>query len=81
MVYQVELPPAWKIFNTFHAILLSLYKKMEEHRVNFTEPPPNLIDDHEEYKVKEVLDSRLYGQWKKCQYLIKWKGYAATHNS
>ena len=51
----------WKIFNTFHAALLSPYKEMEEHRANFTEPPPDLIDDHEEYEVKEVLDIRLYG--------------------
>ena len=54
---------------------------MEEHRVNFTEPPPNLIKDHEEYKVKQILDTRLFGWWKKHQYLIKWKGYAKAHNS
>ena len=71
VVYQLELLPMWKIFNTFHATLLSPYKEMEEHRVNFAEPPPDLINDHEEYKVEEVLDIRLHGQWKKCQYLIK----------
>jgi hypothetical protein len=39
------------------------------------------VDDQEEYKVEEVLDTHLYGQWKKHQYLIKWKGYADVHNS
>ena len=81
VVYQLRLPPAWKMFNTFHAALLSPYKEMEEHRANFTEPPPDLIDDHKEYEVKEVLDTRLYGWWKKHQYLIKWKGYTDAHNS
>ena len=61
-MYQLELPPVWIIFNIFHATLLSPYKEMEEHGVNFTKPPPDLIDDHEEYEVKEVLDTRLYGQ-------------------
>jgi hypothetical protein len=31
VVYRLELPPAWKIFNTFHAALLSPYKETEEH--------------------------------------------------
>ena len=72
---------AWKIFNTFHAALLSPYKEMEEHGVNFSEPPPNLINDHKAYEVEEVLDTRLHGQWKKHQYLIKWNGYADAYNS
>ena len=81
VVYQLELPAAWKIFNTFHTTLLSPYKETEEHRVNFTEPSPDLIEDHEEYDVEEILDTRLFGWWKKHQYLIKWKGYADAHNS
>ena len=81
VVYQLELPTTWKIFNTFHAVLLLPYKEMEEHGVNFTEPPPDLIEDHEEYEVEQILDTRLFEQWKKHQYLIKWKGYAEAHNS
>ena len=81
MVYRLELPAAWKIFNTFHAALLSPYKETEEHGVNFTEPPPDLVKDHEEYEVEQILDARLFGWWKKHQYLIKWKGYAKVHNS
>jgi hypothetical protein len=81
VVYQLELPPAWKIFNTFHTALLLPYKEMEEHGVNFSEPPPDLVNDHKEYEVENVLDTRLYGWWKKRQYLIKWKGYADAHSS
>ena len=46
-----------------------------------TEPPPDLVEDHEEYEVEQILDTRLFGRWKKRQYLIKWKGYAEAHNS
>ena len=81
VVYQLELPAAWKIFNTFHSALLSPYKETEEHGINFTEPPPDLVEDHDEYEVEQILDTRLFGRWKKCQYLIKWKGYAEAHNS
>ena len=31
--------------------------------------------------MEQILDTRLFGWWKKRQYLIKWKGYAEAHNS
>jgi Chromo (CHRromatin Organisation MOdifier) domain len=31
--------------------------------------------------VEQVLASRLYGRWKKLQYLIRWKGYSHAHDS
>jgi hypothetical protein len=43
---------------------------MEEHRPNFAKPPPELIKEHEEYEVEQVLASRLFGHWKKLRYLI-----------
>jgi hypothetical protein len=70
VVYHLELPPHWKIFNAFYASLLTPYKEMEKHGENFPEPPPDLINDKPEYKVEEVLASRRYGRWKKLQYLL-----------
>ena len=81
MVYQLELSPSWKIFGTFHASLLSPYHKTSEHGTNFLEPPLDVIEGEEEYKVEQVLGQRTYGRWKKKQYLIKWKGYSTAHNS
>jgi Chromo (CHRromatin Organisation MOdifier) domain len=81
VVCRLTLPPSWKIHNVFHVSLLTLYKEMEEHGPNFAEPPPELIEEQEEYEVEQVLASRLYGCWKKLQYLICWKGYSHAHDS
>jgi Chromo (CHRromatin Organisation MOdifier) domain len=81
VVYRLTLPLSWKIHNIFHVSLLTPYKETEEHGPNFAEPPPELIDEQEEYEVEQVLASRLYGCWKKLQYLIRWKGYSHAHDS
>jgi hypothetical protein len=37
-------------------------------------PPPSIeIDDHEEYEVEKVLDSRR--KWGELEYLVHWSGY------
>jgi hypothetical protein len=59
--FRLELPLQWKkkkIHPVFHASLLSPYKEMEEHGTNFLEPPPDLVEGEEEYKVEQVLDLR-----------------------
>ena len=36
-------------------------------------PPPVIVDDHEEWRMEEIMDSRIY---RRClQYLVKWVGY------
>ena len=42
-------------------------------------PPPLLVKGNEEYEVEEILDSRMC--YNRLEYLIKWKGYNAGHNS
>jgi Chromo (CHRromatin Organisation MOdifier) domain len=81
VVYRLTLPPSWKIHNVSHVSLLMPYKEMEEHGLNFAELPPELIEEQEEYEVEQVLALRLYGCWKKLQYLICWKGYSHAHDS
>jgi hypothetical protein len=59
--FQLELPLQWKqkkVHPVFHASLLSPYKEMEEHSINFPELLPDLIEGEEEYEVEQVLDSR-----------------------
>jgi hypothetical protein len=82
--FQLDLPLQWKqkkIHPVFHTSLLSPYKEMEEHGINFPEPPPDLVEGEEEYKVEQVLDLRWHGRGKKLQYLLKWRGYSQAHDS
>jgi hypothetical protein len=80
----LELPLQWKqkkVHPVFHTSLLSPYKEMEEHSVNFPELPPDLAEGEEEYEVEQVLDLRQHGHGKKLQYLLKWRGYSQAHDS
>ena len=81
VVYRLELPTQWKIHNVFHASLLSPYHETTIHGPNYHEPPPDVIDGEKEWEVKEIVGSRHYGRWKKLQYLIRWEGYSAAHDS
>jgi Chromo (CHRromatin Organisation MOdifier) domain len=81
VMFQLTLPPQWRIHNMFHASLLTPYKEMEEHGGNFAQPPSELIDRQEEYEVEQIMNSRQIGHARKLQYLLCWKGYSHTHDS
>ena len=57
ITYKLKLPTQWKIHLVFHASLLTPFKETTAHGPNFLEPPPDLIDGQEEYKVDEVGDA------------------------
>jgi Chromo (CHRromatin Organisation MOdifier) domain len=81
VVFQLTLPPQWRIHNVFHTSLLTPYKEMEEHGDNFAQPPLELINGQEEYEVEQIMNSRWLGHARKLQYLLRWKGYSCTHDS
>jgi hypothetical protein len=81
VVYQLHLPPAWHIHNVFHASLLSSYSKTPAHGPNFSQPPPDMIDDQEEYEVEQIHNHWYYRCKRTLQYLIKWKGYPESDNT
>ena len=81
VAYQLRLPPSWNIHPVFHASLLLSYSETPSHGPNFSRPPPDLINNEEEYKVKQIKAHRNFGRSKHLQYLIKWKGYPESENT
>ena len=77
--YQLKLPTSWKIHPVFHASLLSPYKENDVHGPNFPAPPPDLINNEEEYEIEQILKHR--GNKKNRSYLIRWKGYSAEEDT
>ena len=53
---------------------------MDSHSPNYKQPPPDLIEDEEEYKVDQILDFRKHGRGSALQYLVQWKGYLDSDN-
>jgi hypothetical protein len=76
LTYRLELPPSWKIHPVFHVDKLRKYHE-DPNEPNFTEPPPDLVDEHDEWEVEKILDARWTGKGKsrKLQWLVRWKGY------
>ena len=78
--YRLELPTQWSIHPVFHIDLLTPYRETITHGANYQRLPPDLVDNAEEYEVKKILDSRLFGRRWQLQYLVKWKGYPDLDN-
>ena len=62
VTYRLKLPTSWRIHNFFHATLLKPYRKNEIYGENFTEPPPELVEEEEVYEVKTIHNNRKQGQ-------------------
>jgi len=80
VAFRLELPVPWRIHNVFHASLLSPYHETPAHGINFSRPPPDLVDGVEEQEVESILGYRLQGRARKPQYLVAWKGFPASDN-
>jgi hypothetical protein len=81
VTYRLNLPPSWKLHNTFHATLFSPYWEMVIHRKNYLTLAPELINREWEWEVESILTSQCHGCKEGLQYLIKWVGYLEAGNS
>jgi hypothetical protein len=79
LVYRLRLPPTWKIHDTFHAHLLSSYRQTDAHGPSFLKPPPDVIDNEEEYEVAHIVSHK--GSPGRRLYLTAWKGYPSSENT
>ena len=67
------------IHNVFNEDLLTKYKEPQFKNQHMEPiPPPDIINEEEKYKVKEIRNHRKqeYG----TQFLVHWKGYSNKHN-
>jgi len=71
--YQLALPPALKVHDTFHVDHLSAYKGNAVNGLLPPPPDPVTIEGEEEYEVDHIRDSKLFGRTLK--FLVRWKGY------
>lgn len=58
LTYKLDIPDTWKIHPVFHATLLVPYRETDEHGTNKLRPPPETIDEQEEYEVEAILKHR-----------------------
>uniref|UniRef100_A0A0W0FAH4 Chromo domain-containing protein n=1 Tax=Moniliophthora roreri TaxID=221103 RepID=A0A0W0FAH4_MONRR len=78
VTYRLKLPPQWKIHPVFHASLLRPYKETEAHGKNFLEPPPDIVEGHEEFEIEAIIGHKPLQ--KPRRYLVSWKGFDSSHN-
>jgi hypothetical protein len=73
VAYRLRLPPNMRIHDVFHVSLLEPYHgNVIPGRTQ--EPAPAVtIDGHEEFEVKEILDSRFIRN--RLYYLVDWENY------
>ncbi len=81
VTYKLALPHQWTIHPMFHASLLTPYSEIKEHGENYSQPPPDLVGDVEQYEVEAIHSHQRQGKGKQLQYLVKWFGYPKSNNT
>jgi hypothetical protein len=56
VTFQLCIPAAWNIHDVFHTSLLSPYHESIEYGLNYSRPPPDLLEGEEEYEVEHIIN-------------------------
>ncbi|KAH7364987.1 hypothetical protein KP509_18G002100 [Ceratopteris richardii] len=73
VTFKLQLPSTMRIHPVFHVSMLEPYHISPLRGERPSPSPPIETDDHEEFEVEHVLDSRISRG--RLEYLIHWKGY------
>lgn len=80
VAYELDLPSSMRVHPTFHVSKLKVFNK-DDHRLFEREqvirPPPEIINEQEEFEVEQIIDKRESGSRSRrvVKYLVMWKGY------
>ena len=79
--FRLSLPSSWgRHHPVFHVSLLEPYRQNSlPARAQLPPPPPIIVNGHQEFDIRDILDSRI--RRKKVQYLVTWTGYGPEENS
>ena len=81
--YKLTLPESVKLHPVFNVSQLRPY--IDPSGVfpgrTIDPSPPVVVDGDDEYEVEAVLGHRDAGRQRRREYLVKWKGYSALHNT
>ncbi|KAL0202748.1 hypothetical protein M9458_000766, partial [Cirrhinus mrigala] len=81
VTFQLQLPPRYRIYPTFHVSLLKPFfpSATETPGAEAGPPPPEVLDQPSIYMVHKILDSQRQGGH--LEYLIDWEGYGPEKRS
>ena len=79
--YQLQLPSSMSWLHPVFNVVKLTPAPLDpiEGRCPHPPPLPEMIDEEEEWVVKEILDSRMMNR--KLHYLVKWQGFGVEYNS
>ena len=81
VAYQLEIPPHYRLHNTFH---VSLLKPAYDNHAGTPPPAPILVEGEDEFEVETILQHRPLTKSrgdKNISYRVKWLGYGPEYNS
>jgi hypothetical protein len=78
VAYRIKFTQQTTLHDVFHVSLLERCKENPFPGRTITPPEPDVINDNEEFEVKEVLSSRIFKR--RLEYLVSWVGYNACDN-